>query len=80
LFYKEKSKINRKKWWDSLSEQGKNDWLLRNKSILSDDEIKRRHDIISQIPDSFGRLTKASKILGLKSQVVGRFLKKYPIK
>jgi hypothetical protein len=66
----------RKKWWDSLSEEEKKDRL----GYLDEKEIKRRHDIIRKIPDKFGRLTIASKLIGIKPQVVGRFLKKYPIK
>ncbi len=66
---------NSKKYWDSLTDEE------RNKKVhpLKEDEIKRRHDIIRTIPNKFGRLTIASKLIGIKPQVVGRFLKKYPI-
>jgi len=79
--HQSRAKVNRKKWWDSLSEKEKREFLLENHdNTLTDQEIKRRHDVIRSIPDCFGRLAKASKILGLTPQVIGRFLKKYPIK
>jgi hypothetical protein len=79
-YYKEKSKKNKLKWWNSLSDKEKRDFYLKNyDSTLTDEEIKRRHDVIRQIPNKKGRLTKASEILKITPQVIGRFLKKYPL-
>jgi hypothetical protein len=77
LIYQKKAIDGKNKWWDSMSDEDKKVYL--SKYSLTEKEIKRRHDIIMKIPDRFGRLTKAAKIIGVEPAVVGRFLKKYPL-
>lgn len=47
---------------------------------MKPEDVAKRHEILRGIEPGWGFLTRASAVLGIKPQVIGRFLKKYPMK